>query len=225
LFKSCKKHQCKELCCPIKKEAGRAGDPQGKHLCSIICNKKLECGVHECPDFCHLGYCKPCKWVRNQPLYCPCNIAKLDPPIKCGEPAPSCGGPCLKELKCGHACTLKCHNGNCPPCLEVVTRLCKCGKELKTGIFCHKANDLSCGAKCGIELPCGHKCVKNCHIPGKCFSSLEDLQEKGCGQKCLKERKECVHRCQALCHPNKECPKVICKAEIRLYCKCGQRYI
>ena len=120
---------------------------------------------------------------------------------------------------------MRCHNGNCPPCLEVVTRLCKCGKELKTGVFCHKSTDLSCGAKCNEKMPCAHKCTKYCHIPGKCYVSEEHLMENGCGQKCLQERKECVHRCQAICHPDKDCPKVLCKAEIRLYCKCETRHI
>ena len=43
LLKSCNKHKCKEICCPIKK--GMA-DPTGRHLCLNICNKTLACGRH-----------------------------------------------------------------------------------------------------------------------------------------------------------------------------------
>lgn len=90
-WKKCNKHQCKEVCCPVKKNGP---DPDGKHLCMIVCNKTLECGKHPCSDFCHIGFCKPCKWISNQPIFCPCGIAKLDPPIKCGVPNPTCGGLC-----------------------------------------------------------------------------------------------------------------------------------
>ena len=63
--KKCGKHQCKEICCPVKRELGRAGDPEGKHLCMMTCNKMLSCGIHRCEDFCHLGFCKPCKRASN----------------------------------------------------------------------------------------------------------------------------------------------------------------
>mmetsp|Transcript_39173 Transcript_39173/g.37548 ORF Transcript_39173/g.37548 Transcript_39173/m.37548 type:complete len:192 (+) Transcript_39173:1078-1653(+) len=82
-LKSCNKHKCKEICCPIKK--GMA-DPNGMHLCLQVCNKTLACGVHQCNSFCHLGFCKPCRYVASQPIYCPCGTAKLDPPIPCGTP-------------------------------------------------------------------------------------------------------------------------------------------
>lgn len=53
-------------------------------MCLQSCNKTLSCGKHECGDFCHLGLCKPCRVYSREPLYCPCGIAKIDPPIKCG---------------------------------------------------------------------------------------------------------------------------------------------
>ena len=90
MIKKCQTHRCKEVCCPVR----HGPDPEGKHLCMIQCGKKLSCGLHDCPDFCHIGHCKPCGYVSAQPLWCPCGIAKLDPPIKCGVPPPSCKGPC-----------------------------------------------------------------------------------------------------------------------------------
>lgn len=82
--KSCKRHKCKRICCSVKKGTG---DPDGHHICLQTCNKTLTCGVHQCNDFCHIGFCKPCRVYSREPLYCPCGVEnnyKLDPPIKCG---------------------------------------------------------------------------------------------------------------------------------------------
>ena len=107
--------------------------------------------------------------------------------------------------------------------MERVTKMCLCGKEVYTG-FC-KDKNISCGKVCGIQLKCGHKCSKTCHVPGKCITSLEDLMENGCGQRCGKERKKCDHKCMAKCHPNEECPETPCEAEIRVYCKCRAKWV
>jgi len=139
-------------------------------------------------------------------------------------PPPTCKGPCTRKLACGHACPLKCHNGNCPPCLEAVTRLCNCGKELMPNVFCHKTS-YNCGQVCKEPLGCGHTCTKVCHTPGKCLVSLEDLMENGCGERCGKMREECGHRCQAMCHPERPCPQTPCDAEVRVYCKCGAKWV
>ena len=101
-MKNCQKHKCQEICCPIDSKSGWQGDPLGKHRCQIVCDKLLSCGKHNCPDLCHIGNCKPCTWVSVKPVFCPCNIAKLDPPVKCGMPPPTCGGPCKQKLPCGH---------------------------------------------------------------------------------------------------------------------------
>lgn len=95
-FKSCGKHRCTDICCNVDTNLGRAGDPEGKHRCTIVCDKKLSCGKHNCTDLCHFGPCKPCQWYSVKPVYCPCGVARLDPPVKCGTPLPSCGGSCKK---------------------------------------------------------------------------------------------------------------------------------
>ena len=138
--KSCKRHKCKEICCPVKKGL----DPLGKHICLSVCKKTLGCGVHQCNDFCHIGFCKPCRIYSREPLYCPCGIAKLDPPVKCGQIQPTCLGPCLTVQPCGHKCALKCHLGGCPPCLEPVNKTCVCGKETHEKVWCHQRNP-NCG--------------------------------------------------------------------------------
>jgi len=118
-LKSCKKHKCKDACCPV--QPGRP-DPEGRHLCLLTCQKDLTCGKHKCNEFCHLGKCKPCRVFSSQPLYCPCGIAKVDPPVKCETQQPTCGGPCKQKLPCGHNCAIRCHPGPCPPCLEMVDK-------------------------------------------------------------------------------------------------------
>jgi transcriptional repressor NF-X1 len=132
---------------------------------------------------------------------------------------------CKKVNGCGHQCTLRCHEGNCPPCLEIVTKICACGKEISPNVYCNQQAH-SCGIICGLSLPCGHNCSKVCHKLGECFPSREDLIEKGCSAPCGKPLKYCKHRCQESCHPSRDCEvDTPCEAEIRNYCKCGVRFV
>lgn len=49
--------------------------------------------------------------------------------------------------------------------------------------------------------------------------------KNGCGERCNKPRTTCNHRCQEPCHPLPTCPEIPCEAEIRVYCKCGHRFV
>lgn len=222
-FKKCHKHKCGRLCCDVVKKYGSRvqDDPEGRHLCDLVCNKLLSCGKHNCPDFCHLGYCKPCSLFSNQPLPCTCGKTVKQPPIACGDGLPYCSYPCEKILPCGHKCGSNCHPGECPPCLELVITKCRCGKDSIGNIQCFKKN-LSCGKKCHKELACGHLCSIVCHEPGECLKS-EIVLEKGCGQKCAKQKPYCIHRCQELCHPGKPCPSEPCAGMLTIYCECKTR--
>jgi len=218
-LKKCNKHRCNRFCCDVIKKYGNhiQDDPNGFHLCQIVCDKLLSCKKHRCPDFCHLGFCKPCPVISYQPLYCTCGKTMKEPPIACGEDLPFCTYQCAKILPCGHQCLSKCHPGECPPCTQLVLKKqCKCGKESYAHVTCSKT-EITCGKKCDKELVCGHKCPIICHEPGKCQYS--DLV-KGCGQKCNKQRKFCIHRCQEMCHPGKECPNEPCSALVTVYCEC-----
>lgn len=108
--------------------------------------------------------------------------------------------------------------------MEIVTKVCSCGKELMPNVYCNQQRH-SCGTVCDEQLPCGHKCAKTCHLKGQCYNSEEELLQKGCGQRCNKVKEICKHRCLEPCHPMSECPKESCQAEIRVYCKCGNRYV
>ena len=43
----------------------------------------------------------------------------------------SCGGRCGRKLNCGHNCKINCHSKACPTCIEIVEKICECGKESK----------------------------------------------------------------------------------------------
>ena len=51
------------------------------------------------------------------------------------------------------------------------------------------------------------------------------MTELGCGERCLKIKPECGHKCMALCHPDKACPDTPCEAELRVYCACGAKWV
>lgn len=218
--KGCKKHKCKEQCCPARALGSAAYDVQGLHLCMKVCGKQLSCKKHECGDFCHLGNCKPCKVYSNQPLFCPCGSVKKDPPVLCGTVQPTCNKPCGKQQECGHQCTLKCHLGSCPPCLQMVDKTCNCGSSTIHQVHCSSLRS-SCGKVCAKELPCGHQCEKVCHKDGECGFK----QATGCGQKCGKQRAHCPHRCMQSCHTGSDCPDEPCSAEIRVFCGCNYRWV
>lgn len=38
---------------------------------------------------------------------------------------------------CKHDCPLLCHTGNCPPCKELVSKQCRCGKEIIDQVYCY----------------------------------------------------------------------------------------
>eukprot|EP00826_Nyctotherus_ovalis_P059021 TRINITY_DN8171_c0_g3_i1.p1 TRINITY_DN8171_c0_g3~~TRINITY_DN8171_c0_g3_i1.p1 ORF type:complete len:560 (+),score=91.19 TRINITY_DN8171_c0_g3_i1:64-1743(+) len=218
-FKKCNKHKCGRICCDVgRKYGGRAqDDPEGHHLCHLVCDKPLGCGKHQCPDFCHLGFCKPCAVVSSRLLLCACGKSVKQPPVACGESLPYCSRPCSKLLPCGHKCASNCHPGECPPCIELVEKKCRCGKELIKNVQCFKTN-LSCGNKCNKELKCGHVCSLVCHEPGKCLR--ENEANGSCGQRCGKPKQYCAHICQETCHPAKSCPTTPCTSTVTVYCAC-----
>lgn len=224
-LKTCNRHRCGRLCCDVVKKYGNHihEDPSGYHICQLVCGKLLSCKKHHCPDFCHLGYCKPCPVISSQPLFCACGKARKDPPISCSEEPPYCPEPCPKVLPCGHKCGSKCHYGPCPSCMVLVPfKMCKCGKEQIAHVAC-SATNLDCGRRCNKPLPCGHMCARTCHL-GKCLDEVaKEGEVHSCGQKCNKKHSFCIHTCQEICHPGKECPQEACQALITVYCPCRRR--
>ena len=155
---SCGQCQCNELCCsPAVNES---------HLCTKVCGKPLNCGLHHCDSFHHSGKCHACKVVYTDGLACACGRTRTMPNTVCGTLIrPQCAYPCQRKRQCGHACTYACHRDDCPPCAVLCTKSCAGGHRQLSNIPCYAASP-SCGQRCGQQLPCGqHTCAKNCHLP------------------------------------------------------------
>lgn len=210
--KSCKTHKCTRVCC----DSVKGNDPEGHHLCLKVCGKQISCGKHTCEDFCHLGDCKPCPIVINQPLRCTCGKTVKNPPLQCGTRNPECHEKCSRPRDCGHNCFMHCHYDPCPPCEDLVEKKCACGKKQLKNVKCYR--DGNCGIACDTKLDCGHKCNLICH---KEPCNLE-RGKTGCGAKCGKIR-DCTHKCEALCHPGMPCPLDACKVLVKLKCECGNK--
>ncbi|KAH3756139.1 NF-X1-type zinc finger protein [Pelomyxa schiedti] len=170
VMKSCGRHLCRTVCCPSR----CAEDIPGNHVCRIVCNKQLECRKHKCEILCHLGPCPSCFKVKMEEVSCRCGKTVLHPPIPCGTKLPPCPFPCSIPRKCGHKDVPvygdmhSCHQGACPPCTMLVSKMCMGGHELRKNVQCY-LESVSCGKVCGKQLPCGlHLCQKLCHL-GPCF--------------------------------------------------------
>ncbi|KAK3604749.1 hypothetical protein CHS0354_017856 [Potamilus streckersoni] len=205
--KNCGSHKCGQVCCV-----------NVEHVCDQICGRKLKCGLHKCDERCHRGNCPPCLIASFEELTCYCGSEVLMPPIPCGAKPPECHKQCTREHPCRHPVRHNCHSEeHCPPCTELVEKMCMGGHELRKNIPCYR-EDVSCGLPCGRILPCGqHKCLKLCH-KDECFAPGEK-----CVQPCQQKRAVCGHPCQAPCHNNEPCPRTSCKAEITIKCPCEHR--
>ncbi|KAG0363460.1 FKBP12-associated protein [Mortierella sp. AD032] len=221
-LRSCGKHQCTTRCCPAKPQAKGSVKmdliSQEAHACTLVCGKKLQCGVHTCEMLCHKGHCNPCLDASFDELSCSCGRTVLYPPVACGTSIPKCRYTCTRERPCGHDshATHPCHPDSepCPPCIILVAKSCMCRKFKMPNVPCHITQP-SCGKICGKRLDCGlHKCVKSCHS-GECST-------EPCSQACPKPRKSCGHRCGLACHGQDACPEdQACPAVVASSCKCG----
>ncbi|KAF9332839.1 FKBP12-associated protein [Linnemannia elongata] len=221
-LRSCGKHQCTNRCCAAKRQAKGSVkmDPisQEAHACTLVCGKKLQCGVHTCEMLCHKGHCNPCLDASFDELSCNCGRTVLYPPIACGTSIPKCRYTCTRERACGHDShsTHPCHPDSepCPPCIVLVAKPCMCRKSKMPNVPCHVTQP-SCGKICGKRLDCGiHKCIKSCHT-GECTT-------EPCSQSCPRPRKSCGHRCGLTCHGQDACPENRpCQTMVVSSCKCG----
>jgi transcriptional repressor NF-X1 len=78
-----------------------------RYSCGSICNRTLNCGVHQCQSVCHDGPCTPCAVEVEQRCYCGTTVRTAI----CGTGQPdtahsdeprffSCRGPCGLDLDC-----------------------------------------------------------------------------------------------------------------------------
>jgi len=220
--KTCKNHTCNRICCELRSKKIKnysLDDPNGYHICMLTCGKLLNCGIHNCHDFCHKSACKPCATIiRDKVLLCECGKTKLDPPYVCGS-EPKCNFPCSKERKCEHACKKTCHKGDCGYCDDLTFKQCKCGKEVVKNVVCGDTNIPRCGKPCYEILECNvHFCQEICHIHNN--SSDYKNKDNYCGSVCGREYQLCEHTCPRLCHGESDCNEFNCLASVKIFCLC-----
>ncbi|KAG1960505.1 NF-X1-type zinc finger protein NFXL1 [Pimephales promelas] len=160
------------------------------------------------------------------------------------EPAPdpwllphSCGQVCGREFKpsCGHRCLLLCHPGPCPPCPQMVSVSCLCGKASRVPRRC-SAKAWSCTQICRRTLPCRtHTCANTCHAGvcdpcprvsvQECVCGLRRAErpcatpEWNCDQVCGRLLSCGNHTCERVCHSGVcgGCPRAGNRS-----CSCGK---
>lgn len=131
-LRSCGRHQCGRICCPLASlaslqraaasKSSKRRDPlpgaelveleNDLHACDLPCGRVLGCGNHRCTRRDHRGACGVCPRGVFDELVCLCGRTVLEPPISCGtrlrcvypcaRPAPACGHPHVPHV---------CHEG------------------------------------------------------------------------------------------------------------------
>ncbi|CAH1395411.1 unnamed protein product [Nezara viridula] len=192
------------------------------YSCDKLCDKLLACGQHKCTKTCHPDCCSACVLSPEVVLTCPCGKKPLPPGSRksCKDPVPLCGAVCGKVLMCGaagrkHTCAVLCHSGDCPPCPETTSVMCRCGamaKEVPCAGLDSRPDDARCSKRCTKKRSCGkHKCNQACCIEIDHFCPLPCNKMLSCGR----------HRCQELCHRG-NCRPCLAASFTELSCECGK---
>lgn len=185
-------HKCLELChpgpcppcsasithtCPCgkSKQTGRCGK---KHVCTSVCEKLLNCGIHHCTKPCHAEDCEKCNEEILQNCFCEKKTSRR---VTCSENLKdrnyfSCGMQCECRLNCeNHSCKTICHPGECDQCAlsPEVVKFCHCGKTTILDLIPDGRKSCldeipSCKNRCQKTLKCGppgnkHMCTEFCH--------------------------------------------------------------
>ena len=220
--KTCKTHMCNRVCCDLRSKKIKnfsLDDPNGYHICMLTCGKTLNCGIHNCTDFCHKNYCKPCSTIiRDNVVTCFCRKTKIDPPYVCGT-VPKCNFECTKVRNCEHPCKDTCHMGECKFCNELTFKQCNCGKEVVKNVVCGDTSIPRCKKPCYEILDCNvHFCQEICHI----HDLKEDHRNKDnfCVSICGRQYELCQHTCPRLCHGESNCNEFNCQGNVKIFCTC-----
>lgn len=204
--------------------------------CNEPCNTPFACGHHTCQKPCHIrtGIAR-CPYAPEQVKTCPCGRTRLLDRTDCRDPIPTCDHMCGKRHSaCGHACTAKCHAGECPPCTESVLQVCRCGNS-KRRIACHDVATAPflCESVCKVTRHCGkHVCHERCcplayqaTIPKKMLPTdmeqLDPMRYHVCHVQCQKMLSCGRHRCEAPCHRG-ACSPCLRSTFTEVACTCGR---
>lgn len=180
----------------------------GRFACDRVCRKKYECGIHECQETCHPHPASPipCPTSPSVITTCPCGATPLSllpgyPRPDCTAPIPTCAEACPKSRPCGHACPLKCHSGDCPPCHEQVYRPCRCGESTLL-LECDEVRERQLAGE--SEFLCERVCkaLRNCgrHECGRvCCPLSYKAKRKGRRALDLDFDNDDLHQCPLVC--------------------------
>ncbi|XP_020287861.1 NF-X1-type zinc finger protein NFXL1 isoform X2 [Pseudomyrmex gracilis] len=197
--------------CKSNEKEGRCSE--STWICEKPCNRKFSCNVHVCESTCHSpDDCGNCPLEKNRT--CPCGKKRYE--VSCEQQqVPTCGDTCGKLLDCGsHYCSMRCHTDRCGPCLEVVTKSCRCGSYTKE-LACVK--EYHCNKKCTQMRQCGkHLCNRKC-----CDCVLKNTLNP-CERTCENTLKCRKHKCGAPCHSG---PCYPCNRTDVIQCRCGSNKI
>lgn len=234
----------------IDPETGDEKSRIGFFVCDKVSKGNYDCDVHsytlECdkrtPDT------FKCPFRPRPEETCPCGKSKVidllnHPRSSCSEPIPTCKQVCGRKLKCGHACTDLCHQGECSPCFLITEMRCRCShnKFMVPCKFLAAGLKPWCNRRCTGNLHCRrHRCTNICcefekkaQKYGKYASwgkgyykydvSIErEYKEKhGCTQKCNVLLNCGIHKCQKECHV-KPCGPCLESSSDDWVCPCGK---
>ncbi|CAI9786867.1 unnamed protein product [Fraxinus pennsylvanica] len=253
----CGRHHCERVChvgpcdpcqvlvnaacfCKKKTEVVLCGDmvvkgefkvEDGVFSCSSICEKKLYCGNHVCPEICHPGPCGECEFLPSKIETCCCGKTSLkERRQSCLDLIPTCSQICGKILPCGlHSCLDVCHSGVCPPCPVLISQKCRCGSTSRT-VECYKTvtgNEIfTCDKPCGRKKNCGrHRCNERCcPLSNSNNSPSVDWNPHLCSMPCEKKLRCGQHSCTSPCHSG-HCPPCLETIFTDLTCACGRTSI
>eukprot|EP01102_Stenamoeba_stenopodia_P016353 TRINITY_DN5713_c0_g1_i1.p1 TRINITY_DN5713_c0_g1~~TRINITY_DN5713_c0_g1_i1.p1 ORF type:complete len:1139 (-),score=226.25 TRINITY_DN5713_c0_g1_i1:86-3502(-) len=232
----CGNHKCLDLChpghckpcetdvnliqrCPCgwKDVASILGEPRKSCLdpipvCNSVCGKLLKCGLHMCPNKCHLGPCQPCQTKIN--VTCRCGSTTMNKICSTVNPPTGpllCDKTCNTLRNCGrHRCNNKCCAALRDPNDPEAIHICRltCGKKMSCGVhkcelLCHKGRCPPCNMASynSLRCRCG-KTVRNPPIP------CGDEIPPDCPHPCSREH-ACDHQIIHNCHNNEECPPCV----------------
>ncbi|XP_077241128.1 NF-X-like 1 [Tasmannia lanceolata] len=252
----CGRHRCERIChlgacdpCQVRVDAtcfckkkmevvlcgemavkGKVEEIDGLFSCNSVCGKTLDCGHHNCSETCHPGPCGECEFLPARIHTCYCGKTPLQIERKsCLDPIPTCSQACGKLLHCGsHHCKETCHEGDCAPCLFLVSQKCRCGSSSRT-VECHRTvegDEFVCDKPCGRKKNCGrHRCSERCcPLSNSNNQFLDNWDPHLCSVVCGKKLRCGQHSCQSLCHSG-HCPPCLETIFSDLSCACGKTVI
>lgn len=196
----------------------------GSFSCGEVCNKYLDCGVHNCKLSCHsrcdYEHVCPLKPKENETCYCGKQLVSTilgHNRSSCEEPIPSCDSVCEKNLACGHKCTAKCHFGDCPPCRRICSTKCGCESQVfdVPCAFIQSGSTAKCRRRCTALMDCRrHRCSEVCCSFEKRALERERIRKKKFRGKITTDSDEVIetiHQCTMVCNRQLNCGEHFCQ--------------